>query len=513
MKLKFVNKPIQLRFYAAVLSLLNLVFFHFPFFRFVWQNISSEGWNKYLVILSLVILVFVANYFVFYMFVFLLRKAGKAILSLSFFLSAVCVYYIKTYNVIIDDTMLGNFFNTNFEEASGFVTVQFVLFVVVFGLAPAIYALWRKVDYGNWKKFGINSGPSVLLMALLIVVNSGNILWIGKYDTELGGLVMPWSYSVNTVRYFNQIREANKEEILLGDGVFSDDEKSVMVLVIGESARKANFSLYGYERDTNPLLSKRGDLHVLEANSCATYTTAGVKSILEYEQSSDLYEILPNYLYRSGSDVQWRTTNWGEPPVHIEKYYDENDLRDQYPEVKDSDYDDVLICGLKELIDSCDNSKLLIVLHTSTSHGPMYTKKYPPEFEIFTPVCDQVEDSGGSIGELVNAYDNSVVYTDYLLEEIIEVLDSIEDRHCAMMFVSDHGESLGENNLYMHGVPMKMAPKEQYEIPYIVWLSDDYRKVKDDLGLIDQHTVFHSVLDFLSLESPVYNPDKDIFEK
>jgi lipid A ethanolaminephosphotransferase len=165
---------------------------------------------------------------------------------------------------------------------------------------------------------------------------------------------------------------------------------------------------------------------------------------------------------------------------------------------------------LKETIENSTSNKVLIVLHTSTSHGPEYNKKYPKEFEKFTPVCTSVELAHCTQQELINAYDNTIVYTDYLLHNVIEQLQAVTAYETCLLFVSDHGESLGENGLYMHGVPMAMAPKEQYEIPFIVWTSSAERKIKN-VQEIDQHYVFHSVLNFLNVESPVYKAEKSIF--
>ncbi|MGL4581936.1 MAG: sulfatase-like hydrolase/transferase, partial [Flavobacterium sp.] len=282
-----------------------------------------------------------------------------------------------------------------------------------------------------------------------------------------------------------------------------------VVLVIGESARRQNFSLYGYEKQTNPLLSKMDNLYHFDATSCATYTTAGVKCILEHQESNDLYEILPNYLYRNGVEVIWRTTNWGEPPVHIENYKNKEALK-QISEDQNSDYDQVLLAGLKQEILSSTKDKIFIVLHTSTSHGPQYNKKYPKEFETFTPVCNSVELANCSQTELVNAYDNTIVYTDYILSRVIEDLKELKQYKSTMLFVSDHGESLGEKNLYMHGLPMSIAPKEQYEIPFIVWVSDNSKKLKPNNNLSQQH-VFHSVMNFLSVDSSIYNEQMNIF--
>ena len=284
-----------------------------------------------------------------------------------------------------------------------------------------------------------------------------------------------------------------------------------MILVIGESARSENFSLYGYQKNTNPLLSKIPNVSHFNATSDATYTTAGVKSILEYKNSDDLYEILPNYLYRNNVEVAWRTTNWGEPPVHIKNYENREALM---PNCKGDgcNYDEVLLSGLKEEILASKKNKIFIVLHTSTSHGPTYSKKYPAHFETFKPVCNSVELGNCSHTELVNAYDNTIVYTDYLLANVIDDLKQLKDYKSAMIFVSDHGESLGENNLYMHGLPKSIAPKQQYEIPFIVWTSDNSAKQLKPLKEVTQNNVFHSVLNFLNIGSPIYEEKMNIFK-
>jgi lipid A ethanolaminephosphotransferase len=282
-----------------------------------------------------------------------------------------------------------------------------------------------------------------------------------------------------------------------------------MVLVIGESARRENFSLYGYERDTNPLL--RGDsVKTYIANASATSTTQAVKAILDHKRVKGLYEILPNYMYRNGVDVVWRTTNWGEPPLHIEKYRNVPRLTKLYPEA-DGRYDGILLEGLGEEIAASTNNKMLIVLHTSTSHGPTYNKKYPAEFEQFIPVCNTVEMAKADKAERINAYDNTILYTDYLLHSVINILRGVDGRRCSMLYISDHGESLGEGGVYMHGmVSASMAPKEQIDIPFIVW-TDDSRELKN-LDEVGHYHVFHSVMDFLDMRSDFYNEEYSVFE-
>lgn len=497
-------KEIRLTTYSAILSLVNLVAFNVPFLLYAWNNADSK-----LLVLCLALLLLPLNFFACCLVCFLLRRVGRVLVALCHAISTVCTYYVISYKTMMDASMLSNFFNTRPEEALPFITLPFVACVIVIGILPMIWIIGVKVNYGTWKRFGASIGASLGLSLLIILCNFNQTLWIGNHDTELGGLVMPWSYIVNTGRLANQRAHSNREEIPLPDATFRNDEKRAVVLVIGESARKANCSLYGYERETNPLLSKVEDLHVYNAVSCATYTTEGVKSILEPQPSGDLYEILPNYLYRHGVKVQWRTTNWGEPPIHGPEYLKREDLAAMYEGV-DERYDGVLLAGLRETIEQSDEDKVLIILHTNTGHGPAYCERYPSEFEVYTPVCDNVEQASKAPQELINAYDNTIVYTDYLLNSIIDTLKGISGRSCAMLYISDHGESLGENSLYMHGVPLKVAPKEQYEIPCFLWLTPGYRNVRQP-ELIDQHWVYSSVLDLLDMDTPVLDPEKDLF--
>lgn len=505
-----LKNSLKISNFAILVSLLNFLLYHLPFFKFVFKNVDYKSLSGIILIASLVVVMLVANYFVFYLLTFLSRYIGKTLIILTFIINSIAVYFILTYGVIIDESMIGNIFNTNYEESSSFFSIKLLLFILILGILPSIYISRIKILKATTKKFLVRSSLSLLFLIILAFANASNWLWIDKNSKTLGGLAMPWSYSVNIPLYFIHKNQENQKEILLPEAKIKDNEKSIFVLVIGESARRENFSLYGYTKNTNPLLSKIENVHSFKANSCATYTTAGVKCILEHVNSNKLYEILPNYLYRNNVEVIWRSTNWGQPPLHIKNYLDKDALRTTC-EGESCQYDEILLNGLKEQILASDKNKILVVLHTSTSHGPTYSKKYPSKFEVFKPVCNSVELGKCSQEELINAYDNTIVYTDYLLASVINDLKDLKDYHSTLLFVSDHGESLGEKNLYMHGVPMSIAPKEQYEIPFIVWTSDNYRQLKPN-DMLSQNHVFHSVLNFLNIESPIYNEQMNIFK-
>lgn len=503
-----LNNKISLRLFALIISVLNLLFFHFPFFQFVINSINYKSFNGILLIISLVFAMVIANAFVTYLLFGINRIFGKILFTPLFLINSVALYFVNTYSVIIDESMISNVFNTNTEESSSFFSFKMVLYVLFLGVLPSVFVLKAKIEKVSFKTFSKNSGIALALLVFFVLINASNLLWIDKNSKKLGGLAMPWCYVVNTCLYFKHEAKKNEKEILLPEARIVNNEKSVVVLVIGESARRENFSLYGYAKDTNPLLAKVENLQFLKAISSATYTTAGVKSILSHEESNDLYEILPNYMNRTGVDVIWRTTNWGEPPVHIDKYENKESLQSKC--TTNCAYDEVLLAGLKDEILKSTSNKVLIILHTSTSHGPTYSQKYPPQFEVFKPVCNSVELGECTQAELINAYDNTIVYTDYILNTLIEELKTLKDFKSSMIYISDHGESLGENNLYMHGVPMSFAPKQQYEIPFIVWTSTN-KNIKQNDQFV-QGNVFHSVLNLLGVESPIYQEHLNIFQ-
>ena len=511
--MKMAMSPKKLFTFSCIVSIGTLLLYNIPFFRYIIDNTHESIGGQLFLIASLVVIMLVLNFMMTYLLMFLTRAVGRIVIAILSIINATAVYFIFTYNVMMDETTIGNVFNTRYSEASGFFSWSLWLYMIVFGVLPAFFCLLQPVVFGKVKRLGIYCGSSMAIIIVVALMNFNQTLWISQHDTELGGLLQPWSYLVNTIRMISSNSDKQAEEIKLPDGKITDNEKTVVVLVIGESARKANFQLYGYKRDTNPLLSKQEGLKVFQATSCATYTTAGTKAILEPKDTEELYELLPNYAFRTGADVLWRTSNWGEPPIHIHEYVTNEELGIQYP----GEYiyhDAILMTGLRERIESSQKNKVLIVLHTSTSHGPNYADKYPKDFEVYKPVARNVEEGEKNVSRLVNAYDNTIRYTDFLLDSLINTLRDMKDWKSAMIFISDHGESLGENKMFMHGLPMRLAPKVQYEIPFLVWTSTDFRRYKtsDELPqVLNQHYIFHSVLNLLSIHSPAYNSNFDIF--
>lgn len=507
--MSFLKKRASLTAYCAIVSILTIILYNVPCLSHAVSKVSGS-FNGVIIIASLIILLFLVNFLACNILMWLTRVFGRIIIGISFILNAVCIYFISTMDVMMDDTMMGNVFGSNMYEASGYFCWQAFLFVGILGLLPALYIFLRKIDFGPAKRFLGRAGAALGLILVIAFANMPNWPWIDKNSTILGSLVMPWSYTVNTFRYMNEQKQLNREEILLPDATVENEEKTAVVLVIGESGRRDHFSVYGYPRETSPVLNTTPGVKAYIAKSAATFTTAATKAILDHKPTDEFYEPLPNYLDRAGVDVTWRTSNWGEPTLHIDKYFRKADLKALYPEAY-SDYDAILFEGLDSLITGSDRNKVLICIQVYITHGPDYNRGCPPEYQIFQPVCKTVEMADANHDELMNSYDNTIYYNDMLIGKAIGQLKGLEGWKTSLIFLSDHGESLGENKLYMHGVPMSLAPKEQYEIPFCIWSSDPSQEYKD-IPEVTQYSVFHSVLHFLGISSPIYDESLNLYK-
>ena len=501
----------SLAYVCAILSAYTMVAFNDPFFSYISANTSSEASDLWIVC-SVYILMFVLNYLIYYILLYFGHVVGKVIIAITLVGNAICLYFINSYNTLIDMTMMGNVFNSRVSEASSFFSYTMVYYAIFLGIIPSILLFRKKINYGPIWKFLASVIASLTIVIGVLSSNAKNTFWIDYHAPVMGSKVLPWSYIINSIRYYNYWKLMNQEEIILPDATIATDSKDIVVLIIGESARSCNFSLYGYDKETNPFLKNDGVV-ALKAKASDTYTLSAVRAILQHKQKKDvLYEILPNYLWRNGVDVIWRTNNWGTPRLKFEKNYSKGQLQEMYPEA-DGNYDGILFHRLSEQIAACTRDKVFVGIHTYTSHGPRYYNNSPNSIKKFFPECRTVEVGKRPRYELINAYDNTIVYTDYLVHSVIETLRTeFPDRRSCVIFISDHGESLGEKGHYMHGTPKNMAPSEQVDIPFIVWVSDNAGTKVKNIDLAGHFHVYHSVLHFLGLSTPIYDESKNIFE-
>lgn len=517
LKLKSLFLMMKASNYVLITSIINTIFFNVFLFSFVVENTDVFSASGAIILLSVFLIAFTFT-FTFASIVTLISPTLLNIfLSLTAIMNAVAIYYMANYQVVLDKTMMGNIFNTEYSESSELITFNLLLFIVFIGLIPTYFYIKLKISQLDRGKVAINGVIGLIVSIVILYINASSWLWIDKYASLLGGKILPWSYIINTNRYYSSLNHSTEGQMPLPDGQFKNNDKMIFVLVIGETARSDNFSLYGYHKNTNPKLQQTPNLLVFKnTKSCTTYTTGSLACMLSYTDKRINFEALPTYLARHGTDVIWRTNNWGEPAIDVNSYVKASELRPSC-QGEGCKLDEVLLTNLIETIESSSKQKIFIVLHTKGSHGPSYYSRYTEDFNQFKPVCRNEEISKCTSQELINAYDNSILYTDHFLATLIAKLESLQGIPSAMIYISDHGESLGEKGVYLHGTPYSFAPDYQKNIPFLLWASDSMQSHKQiNLELLQQtksyshFNVFHTVLGVFDFESPIYKKELDV---
>lgn len=515
-----IAKPtgISTSWYVLILAAANTLLFHLPLANYSLNNINASSLNGLRTLFTLLVIVFAVSVILFFTITLISTRLLKWLAVMAAVGNAIALYFINTYQVILDKSMMGNIFNTQTSESTEFLHPKMLIYVVLLGIVPAWLILKARVQPVRRVRACIYIVAMLGITLATIYINATTTLWFDKHSRRLGGMMLPWSYTINSARLLADRFSENREIKLLPSPTSMANRKTVVVLVIGETARAKNFSVYGYERQTNPLIAASDAIVLPNSKACSTYTTASIHCMLSHTGAPrGAIEPLPSYLQRHNVEVVWRTNNWGEPNIIVEQYVKSPILRaictSEY-----CDHDEVLLTGLVDRIESASKDNVLVVLHTKGSHGPAYHSRYPKDFERFKPACKSVELNNCTSAELTNAYDNTIVYTDYFLNSTIDQLKRLSDRSTVMLYVSDHGESLGEFGLYLHGTPNAIAPAVQLDIPFIIWMSDRFKKINDiqpdqfSHAAYSHKHVFHSIMGAFGMRGSVYDKALDIFQ-
>ena len=521
--------PDRLRFaptattFIALTAVLNAFLYHLPLFSFAAANLDLSSITGDLTLATLLVVLLSETTLLLTLLALISHRLLRPFSLLVAIGNAVAVYFVVTYHVVLDETMMGNVLNTDFTESSAYLHPTLIVYVLALGVLPCWFLARLRIRRTPRLHLAAMALACLLISAVWCLLTSRTWLWFDENSKRVGGMIMPWSYVINTGRYLVPRLMASDVEVSLPPATFSSNEKIVVILVIGEAARAKNFQLYGYNRATNPLLSKTSAIALKKTTACATYTTAAVRCILSNVDArspfSNRYEPLPSYLQRNGVDVIWRTRNWGEAPIMVQTYQKASDLSADCAGARCA-YDEVLLSRLEERIKASSSQRVFVVLHQSGSHGPDYYAKYPTEFEYFKPVCKSVELGKCTHDELLNAYDNTILYEDYFIFRVIGVLKQLQDTATLLIYVSDHGESLGEYGMYLHGIPYAIAPDVQKDIPFIIWMSAEFIRRKavqsgrlESQRIHSQRDIFHTVMGAFSMHSNAYTDRYDIFSE
>jgi lipid A ethanolaminephosphotransferase len=302
--------------------------------------------------------------------------------------------------------------------------------------------------------------------------------------------------------------------------------KKLMIMVVGEAARADRFSLNGYERDTNPLLKREDILDFSNMHSCGTSTAVSVPCMFSvYNQSDYSYSkglstenVLDVLEHTQKVEVLWRDNNSDSKGVALRVPFEDYKSASNNTMCEGECRDEGMLTGLDTFIRDHGDKDLLIVLHQMGNHGPAYYKRYPKSFEKFTPVCETNQLEECTQEEIGNAYDNAILYTDYFLSKVIAFLKPYDASYeTSMIYMSDHGESLGEHGLYLHGLPYFMAPDTQTNVAALMWFGEktrsrlDIKQLHDNMDKTYSHdNLFHTLLGIFDVNTQVYNKEMDI---
>jgi lipid A ethanolaminephosphotransferase len=467
----------------------------------------------------------------------LTRRTVKPVLALLFAAAAFATFYMDRYAVFVDPGMLRNILQTDWPEAHELLTPDLGLHLLLYaGLPLLVLSRLQIMPRPLGQAFGrrlFALAVALLATALVVFPQFRAVSSLVRNHREARYLVTPVDFLFSGIRLARadaaalaQPRELIAADASRAGGPASGRRPIMLVLAIGETVRSANFGLSGYARDTTPKLRKLDLVSYPRVAACGTSTEVSVPCLFapvgrrDYdEERIRRQQSLLHVLQRVGFKVQWLDNQSGCKGV-CDGLPSERIAGDADPALCDGErcLDAVLLPRLAAV--AAEPGDVVVVLHLLGNHGPAYFRRYPDEFRRFTPTCDSVELSDCSDAQIVNAYDNAVLYTDHVLATMIARLRDVPDRDTALIYVSDHGESLGENGIYLHGLPYAISPAVQREVPMLMWLSEGLRASTgvDEAclraganGPVAHDNYFHSILGLLEVKTTVYEPSLDLF--
>ncbi len=500
---------------------------------------SLQGSGYVITLFSIIFLILVIIQFVIGV-----RYLLKPLIIILLLSSAALSYFSQQLGVIFDEDMVRNIVETikdnNKQEAAELLSPPLIKHVLLYGALPSLLVLWTKVTFKPLFK-EVFTRLSYLLIFVIIttiiaLLNFKYTTYFSRENKDLQAYITP-HYAIDSVAWFfiNEHTKANAIFKTLGEDAVQkkvNKQQTIGIMVVGETARADHFSLNGYSRETNPKLKQETLINYQQATSCGTSTAFSVPCMFSFLKRDNyspnkaaLQSNSLDVLVKAGVKVIWLDnnssckgvcdrigeTNLRREPDEASPYYSDGEV-----------FDEALISTMKTVLaKNNDDKDILFVLHTLGSHGPKYYKRYPDEFSQFEPACKKATPQECTDAENINAYDNTILYTDHVLSQIIAFLKAQKDVQSFMVYASDHGESLGENGVYLHGLPYFLAPDAQTHVPMLLWLSNTYINARSlNIGLLKQQqtsknishdNLSHSLLGAFNVNSKVYEHQLDLF--
>ncbi len=524
-----------------LLVLLFALVFNWPIFLHFYTILTQLDHVKAGFVLSIPLVLLAALNAVFLPFTF--RYLLKPFFVLLILLGSVVSYAMLKYGVIFDRDMVQNMVATNTGEVSAYLNGSVALWFLLTGVLPALALLWVKIEYPSpwYRGFGLRLGSIALSLLFLVGVAAlyyQDYASVGRNNKSLGKEIVPANYVHGFYRYARDILFATPipyqplgtDARVVGQG----NKPTLMFLVVGETARSQNYSLNGYRKQTNSFTEQEaGVISFKDVRSCGTATAVSVPCMFSnltrrgYDDTlAQSRDGMLDVLQHAGVSVLWKENDGGckgvcknVPTIDIEAK-----AFPQYCQ-QGSCYDEVMLEGLDRQIADMKGKQgnKLVAFHLMGSHGPTYYRRYPASERFFVPDCPRSDIENCSNEELVNTYDNTIRYTDKVVAQLIEKLKSLQtDYNVGLVYLSDHGESLGAMGLYLHGTPYQFAPDDQTRVPLLTWFSPQLQADRQlNMGCLQQEAsskrfshdnLFHSMLGIMDVQTSVYDGALDLFK-
>ena len=502
-------------------SLFMVLFDNFTFFQKSFAVFDSFGFMFSLgVTLSLVIALLIV--------LLDFRWSLKPLLVVLFLVGAVSGYFVDSYGVIIDDKMVQNLFETDASEAFGLINLKLFIYLFFLGVLPSIFVIKLKLNHLSFFK---NLIYKLKMVVFILVVLGINIYAFSKAYTTFGReyKILRFqtnpTYPIYSFFYYLHEKYFAKEMAFTKIGkdakLVSGKKPKLFIFVVGEALRWDHFELNGYPKQTNPMLKNDKEIvNLKNFFSCGTETAVSVPCMFSdltrksySDQKAKHRSSLVDVLNYAGVRVLWKDNNSDSKGValRIKNYVDIKNSCDG--ECRD----EKLLEGLDEFVR--EQKDTFIVLHQMGSHGPEYYKRTDEKFKKFKPECKTNQLQKCSKESISNAYDNTVVYTDYFISKVKEFLKKHKNSYqVGLWYSADHGESLGEKGIYLHGLPYFIAPEAQKHPASLVWFGDDFEVDRECLRTLESKklshdNIFSSVLGVMGVKTKVYDKSLDIFVK
>ncbi len=456
----------------------------------------------------------------------------KPINYILLIISSAVLYGSLNYGVVFDYSMIQNTFETDSSEAMSYLNPQLVCFLLLFCALPIFILSKVKIQFARPHQEAISRIKLIVgccsLIALVVVNFYADFAATGRNNRILKKELIPFQYLSSGYKYMrDQLLYTNIEfkNIDAAPTLIAPNTTSVTVIVVGETARAENFAYQGYKRNTNPYTQKHNVTYFNNVASCGTATAVSVPCMFSLQTqdnfdrlAADNQQNLVDLAQQAGSEVLWVDNNSGCKNVCTRVV--NIDIPTTPSALCDGKYcfDKALLAPLKRKLANLNQANTVIVLHMMGSHGPTYFKRYPEKFKQFTPTCDRSDIQNCSLDELVNTYDNTIAYSDFVNAQVIEQLKALPNNiDKQFLYVSDHGESLGEAGAYLHGFPYSFAPSTQTHVPLYIWADEHNQRITntclanlDTRAARSHNNIFHTLLNLIGIKSKTYQASLDL---